>query len=151
MNRQIHIVGANLIEKDGKFLLIQEGKLVKGVTGKWNFPAGKMDLNEKIIDCAKREGLEESGFSIEPEYLIGAYQHFDNRDGVDYDVMVFVFKSDIVSGKLAQHNDEIMDLKWLTKEEIENKFNKGELRRPFVYHAIEKYLNGEKYSLKLLN
>jgi len=151
MSRVIHIVGANILEKDGKFLLIQEGKAVPGVTGKWNFPAGKMDLREKIIDCAAREAKEESGFEVKPEFLVSVFQHSDTRDGQDYDVMVFVFKSAILSGELKQPDDEIMDLKWLTKEEIKEKLDAGELRRPFVYYAIEKYLNGENYSLELLN
>ena len=151
MERKNLIVGANLIEKDGKFLLIQEGKLVVGVTGKWNFPAGKKDPGEKILDTAKREAKEESGFDVELKYLLGVWQHSDNRDGVDYDVTVFVFKSDIAGGELMKPNNEIMDLKWYTKSEVEGLFKSDKLRRPFIWHAIEKYSEDIKYNLELLN
>lgn len=47
----IVIVGG-VVEKDGKFLLVQESK--EKCRGKWNIPAGHLDPNETIFDGAKR-------------------------------------------------------------------------------------------------
>jgi len=71
---KILVVAANIIERDRKILLMQE--TFKEVKGKWNFPAGRLEIDEDIIDCAKREGEEETGFKLKPLYLIGIYQHY---------------------------------------------------------------------------
>ena len=54
-----NIVIGGLIEKDDKFLLVQEAK--ENCKGKWNIPAGRMEVNESVIDCLKREIKEETG------------------------------------------------------------------------------------------
>ena len=48
----IVIVGG-VIEKDGKFLLVQEAK--EKCRGKWNIPAGHLDPNETIFDGLKEK------------------------------------------------------------------------------------------------
>ena len=126
MERKILIVGANLVEKDGKYLLVQEAK--EYVRGKWNFPAGKMDFGEKITQTAVRECKEETGFDVELEYLIGIFKHSDIRENVQYDVMPFVFKSNIIDGKLKSQENELLDVKWFTKDEIEDLFKNDKLR-----------------------
>ena len=40
------VIVGGIIEKDGKYLLIQEAK--KMCYGKWNFPAGHLDFNESL-------------------------------------------------------------------------------------------------------
>jgi len=62
--KKISIVGSNIIEKDDKILLMQE--TLKGVKGKWNLPAGRLEEKENIIACVKREGEEETGFKLKP-------------------------------------------------------------------------------------
>lgn len=54
-----NIVIGGLIEKDNKFLLVQEAK--ENCKGKWNIPAGHIEVNESVIDCLKREVKEETG------------------------------------------------------------------------------------------
>ena len=56
-----NIVIGGLIEKN-KFLLVQEAK--EKCKGKWNIPAGRMEVNESVIDCLKREIKEETGCDI---------------------------------------------------------------------------------------
>jgi len=51
-----------IILKDGKFLL---GKRLNAVgAGTWGLPGGKLEFGEDIIDCARREVLEEVGIMI---------------------------------------------------------------------------------------
>jgi len=130
------VVCANLIEKEGKILLIQEAK--KSCYGLWNFPAGKLDEGETIEQAALREGKEESGFNLKIEYFIGVYKH-PADDSTDTMVEVNVFKSNIIDGELISPNDEIMDLRWFTADEIEKMLKDNQLRKPFILEAVKNY------------
>lgn len=149
MKRIINIVGANIIEEDGKILLIQEGKSLKEWSGLWNFPAGKMDSKEKIVDCAKRESREETGLEVESKYLVGIYQSYIERPDELIEAIVFVFASEKLGGNLMVPNDEIMDLKWYKKDEIEKLFDSGKLRKPFIWKAVQDYYAGKRTELNI--
>ena len=41
------VIVGGVIEKNGKYLLVQEAK--KHCYGKWNFPAGHLDFNESLV------------------------------------------------------------------------------------------------------
>ena len=61
---------AAVIEKDGKFLLVEElieDELV------FNQPAGHLEKGETLLDAVKREVLEETTFDFEPKALVGIY------------------------------------------------------------------------------
>ena len=64
MSSDLAVIVGCVIEKDGKYLLVQEAQ--EKCYGKWNLPAGHLDPNETIIDAAKREAKEETGCDVEP-------------------------------------------------------------------------------------
>lgn len=64
MSSNAKVVVGVVVEKDGKYLLVQEAKA--SCRGKWNLPAGHLDPGETIIDGAKREAKEETGSIVEP-------------------------------------------------------------------------------------
>lgn len=106
------IIVGGVIEKDGKYLLVQEAK--ESCRGKWNLPAGHLDSNETIFDAAKREIKEESGLDVE---LIGICQ-IGNRK-LDNDVFVsIIFSAKALGGDIRFNPDEILDVRWFTYEEI---------------------------------
>lgn len=137
---KIDIVGSNIIERGGKILLMQES--FEKVRGKWNLPAGKLDVGEDIITCASREGEEETGFKIKPLYLVGIYQ---NRLALPNSIL-FVFKSEILGGKLTVP-EEAMDVRWFSFDEIKELNEKRLLRLSCVWKAIEDYKAGKKMPL----
>ena len=59
----IKVVTGGILEKNGKFLLVEENK--KECRGKWNVPAGGLVENESLIEGAKREIYEETGCKVE--------------------------------------------------------------------------------------
>ena len=67
----MNIVVGGIIEKDGKYLLIQEAK--KMCYGKWNFPAGRLEFKESLKQGAIREIKEETGLTI------SSYEFNDNE------------------------------------------------------------------------
>lgn len=53
-----------IILKDSKILVAQRSEKMK-LPLKWEFPGGKLELNENEIDCIKREIKEELNIEIE--------------------------------------------------------------------------------------
>ena len=138
------IVGGNIIEKGNKILLVQE--TLKEAKGKWNLPAGRLKIKEDIITCAKREGEEETGFKLKPSYLVGIYQHLTPK----YNVILFVFKSKVTGGKLTIPKD-IMDVKWLSFDEIKELNERELLRSSFIWKAIQDYKAGKRIPLDFIS
>jgi ADP-ribose pyrophosphatase YjhB (NUDIX family) len=142
---KLYIVAANVIEKNGKFLLVQEK--IPECYGEWNLPAGRLKMNEDIIACAKREGEEETGLKLKPSYLLGIHQRIF---GSKYNIILFVFKSEVVGGKL-KISKEVLDAKWFSFEEIKEIGRKRKLLRvPYILKAIENYKAGKKIQLSAI-
>ena len=142
---QPFVVVGVIIEKDGKFLLIQEGKVDKG---KWNIPAGWLDLNEEIIPGAIRETKEETGLDINITGLLGVYSSSKLVGKNITHPVRFIFAAKPLNQKLNYSQDEILDAKWFTYEEIKTMGEK--LRSQTIIRQIEDYLAGERYPLAII-
>lgn len=114
------IIVGGVIEKDGKFLLVQEAQ--EKCRGKWNIPAGHLDANETIFEGAKREVFEECGCKVE---LSGILQ-IVNKVKKDTSWISVVFSTILLEDNIVFDKDEILDVKWFSYEEILNM--KEELR-----------------------
>ena len=129
------IIVGGVIEKDGKYLLVQEAK--EKVRGKWNLPAGHLDPNETIFEGGKREVKEESGFDVE---LTGVCQ-IGNQKLADDTFVSVVFSTKIISGDIKFDPNEILDVKWFTYDEIVAM--KDQIRmESFLLGAIDNLRNG---------
>lgn len=114
------IIVGGVIEKDGKFLLVQEAQ--EKCRGKWNIPAGHLDANETIFEGAKREVFEECGCKVE---LSGILQ-IVNKVKKDTSWLSVIFSTILLEDNIVFDKDEILDVKWFSYEEILNM--KEELR-----------------------
>lgn len=106
------IIVGGVLEKDGKYLLVQEAK--EKCYGKWNLPAGHLDPNETIIEAAKREIKEESGLDVE---LTGVCQ-IGNRKLEDDVFVSVIFSTKVLGGDIKFDPNEILDVKWFSYEEL---------------------------------
>jgi 8-oxo-dGTP diphosphatase len=61
------VVTAAVIERDGRFLVTRRQKGVH-LEGFWEFPGGKCDAGESLVDCLRRELREE----LDVDATIGA-------------------------------------------------------------------------------
>ncbi|MFB6159508.1 MAG: NUDIX hydrolase [Candidatus Nanohalobium sp.] len=139
MAQKFVVVAANLIEKDDKYLLIQEGK--EHVKGEWNLPAGSLEIGETPVEGAKREAKEETGLTVEPESLVKTYIPPESED--PNNIVNFVYHSQIQSGEVSiREEDTVIDYGWFTEQEIEDL----DLRASYILAAIQDYKNGENYS-----
>ena len=106
------IIVGGVLEKDGKYLLVQEAQ--EKCYGKWNLPAGHLDPNETIIEAAKREIKEESGLDVE---LTGVCQ-IGNRKLEDDVFVSVIFSTKVLGGDIKFDPNEILDAKWFSYEEL---------------------------------
>lgn len=128
------VVAGGIIEKDGKYLLIQEAK--REFYGKWNLPAGGVDDMEMITDAAVREIKEETGCDVE---LTGVCQIRNKKFG-DNTLLSIAFTTKLLNENIIFDTDEILDVKWFSYEEILAMEN--EIRSPdFVINAIKNIEN----------
>ena len=67
-----HATVATVVERDGRFLMIEEVSSGRVVL---NQPAGHLEENELFADAALRETMEESGWEVELKYLVGMYAY----------------------------------------------------------------------------
>ena len=135
---------AAVIERDGKFLLVEE-ETSQGV--RFNQPAGHLEANESLLAAVAREVLEESAYSFTPQHLLGIYRWHAPESDTTY--LRFAFIGAITGHDATRKLDDgIIQAVWLTPDEIRAAQERH--RSPLVLHCIEDYLAGKRYPLDLL-
>jgi 8-oxo-dGTP pyrophosphatase MutT (NUDIX family) len=140
-----HMTVAALVERDGRFLLVQER--IEGLSV-LNQPAGHLEDNESLLAAVARETREETGWLFEPDAITGIYRW---REPVGQQTYIRVG----FSGRLLAHDPDVAldegieQTLWLTPGELEQQQQR--LRSPLVLRCIHDYLCGARYPLGLLN
>ncbi len=140
-----NVVVAAIVERDGKFLLVEEkadGRLVL------NQPAGHLDDGESLLDAVVRETLEETAWHFSPEALLGVYRWTHPEKRITYLRFAFI-------GRVTRYDEkrtldrEIVRTLWLTPEEI--RAEQARHRSPQVQRCLNDYLASRRYPLELLS
>ncbi|MBR9829698.1 MAG: NUDIX hydrolase [Oceanospirillales bacterium] len=139
-----HATVACIVEQDGRFLLVEEISSGRRVI---NQPAGHLEQGESFIDAAKRETLEETGWLVEPEALLGLYTYTAPANGVTYHRFCFIARA-LASVPDAVLDEGIIGPLWLTRDEIAAR--QPELRSELVSRCIDDYLSGTRYPLDFI-
>jgi len=140
-----HATVAAIIERDGKFLMVEE--LINGQR-LFNQPAGHLDPDESLLDAVIRETREETAWHFVAEAVTGIYlwKHPDNGE---------TFLRIAFCGQCSDHNpgqaldDGILQAVWMTRDELGQQ--KQQLRSPMVINCIDDYMTGKRYPLDVLN
>ena len=135
---------AAIIERDNKFLMVQE--LIDGET-QYNQPAGHLEANESLLDAVIRETREETAWGFSPEAVTGIYLWRHPTKDRTYLRVAFCGSCDDFDEKQSLDTGILTTL-WLTLEEIRDR--EAELRSPMVIKNIEDYLAGKRYPLSIL-
>ncbi|RDI97416.1 NUDIX hydrolase [Dyella solisilvae] len=140
-----HVTVACVVAVGDRFLMVEEdvnGRLA------YNQPAGHLDDKESLVTAAVRETLEETGWTVAPEYLIGVHQWRSTEHGEG--VVRISFAARAVSHDPGRTLDEgIRRALWLTRDEIVALGDR--LRSPLVLMTIDALLAGQRYPLALLH
>jgi len=127
----IQKVTAGVIEKDGK-ILIARRKSGKCVGANWEFPGGKLEENETLEECLKRELKEELDIEVEIISYIASNSFFCGETHIE----LVAYRVKYLSGeiKLVDHEEA----KWVLPEELcEYKFTLPDL--PIVEKVSKLY------------
>lgn len=123
------VIVGGIIEKDGKYLLVQEAQ--EKAYKKWNFPAGHLDFNESLKEGAIREIKEETGCDVELDGVC----YIANKVLEDDLFVMIVFNAKLIEENIKFDEEEILDVKWFGYDEIVNKMN-NELRGNYIKTAV---------------
>lgn len=144
-----------ILEKDGKILLIQEGSMLKEDAGKWNHPAGWIDVGDNPINTAIKEVKEETGLDFTPTALLGVYSLVREdlravRGGQTPHAIKLLFKGTFTGEPRIVTPDEIKAIKWWSPGEIDA-MPPHELRDLDIKQAVKDYFAGAQYPLELVH
>lgn len=90
----------------------------------WGFPGGAMEIGESVEESLIREVNEETGLTVNVEYLIGIYSKYfvDYSNGDRAQSISCFFKCNVLSGDLVIDNKETFDLRFFDKKDIPKLF-----------------------------
>ncbi len=89
-------VTCGIMEKEGKFLIVQRGENTMHAL-KWEFPGGKVDPGETDEACMARELKEELDIEVEVQQRLEAIV----REEPDFIVELIPFRCRIVGGEIT--------------------------------------------------
>jgi 8-oxo-dGTP pyrophosphatase MutT (NUDIX family) len=132
---------AAVVERDGRFLLVEEliaGKLVL------NQPAGHLENRETLIEAAIRETREETAWRFHPGALVGVYLW--HKPDTDRTFLRFAFSGTVDNHDASQPLDRgIQRALWMSREQL--LAQPARLRSPMVIRCVDDYLRGRRLPL----
>jgi 8-oxo-dGTP pyrophosphatase MutT (NUDIX family) len=141
---QPDVTVATVVVSDGRLLCVEEranGRLVL------NQPAGHLEPDESILDAARSETLEETGWDVRLTAFVGAYQWKAPESGRHY--LRMAFAAEPVAHDPARELDEgIVRALWMTPGELLDARDRH--RSPLVWQAVADHLAGCRHPLSLL-
>lgn len=144
MTKNLHITVASVVEKDGKFLMVEEsvgGKIVI------NQPAGHVEDGESLIQAAIRETYEETGWRVEPLALLSVYRWRHNDSSETFFRVAFRARP-LIFDSNCRLDAGILRAIWLDADELKQEH--ARLRSPLVLRSIEDYVCNKQYPLDVL-
>jgi large subunit ribosomal protein L46 len=130
--KKYRLVSAVILSKkfsqEKKYLIVKKPRKNHA----WQFPQGGVDNGESAIQAAERELREECGKDLRINFLfndsVGEYKYnfpsdFKRHDKNTVGAIVKFFPAEFVSGKVEIDNNEIIDHKWVKKDEFKNYFD----------------------------
>lgn len=140
-----HVVVAAIVERDGKFLLVEE-HTAEGL--RLNQPAGHWESGETLLNAVRREALEETAYQVEPTALLGCYStHYPQRD-ITYLRFAYICQATGFDTERTLDHGIVRAL-WLTPDELTA--SPTPHRSQLVMRCVEDYLSGRRFPLNFVS
>lgn len=141
-----HVTVATVVERERHYLLVEErdkgsGRIV------FNQPAGHLERGESLQQAALRETLEETGWTVSLEAVLGLALYTAPGNGVTYYRTTFCARA-LGPRAGAELDPDILAVHWLDYEAI--MANSARMRSPLVLAAIDQHRSGLRYPLDLI-
>jgi 8-oxo-dGTP pyrophosphatase MutT (NUDIX family) len=136
---------AAIVERDGRFLLVEERI---GSNLVLNQPAGHVEDGETLPEAVIRETREETAWGFTPQWLLGVYLWRNPRNGRSTVRVAF-------GGEAHDHRPQqpldrgILAVHWKTRAELAAQA--ARLRSPLVLRCIDDALAGRRHELCVLS
>lgn len=109
------------------------------MSGYYGLPGGRLELKEKLIDCAKREIFEETGMKVDNLEYLGVIR--DLQDGYTFTHFAFLCKTEECEPKLTEP-EKCEGWEWFETDNIPEKILDSHKA------AIDIFLNLDKPNLR---
>lgn len=139
-----HVTVAALVERDGRFLLVEE-ETDEGL--RFNQPAGHLEEGESLVAACVREALEETAWRVRPTALVGVYQWPRPQGDITY--LRFSFACEAIEAQAGRPLDAgILRAVWMSPAEIEA--TRDRHRSPLIWQCVQDFLAGRRYPLEVI-
>jgi 8-oxo-dGTP pyrophosphatase MutT (NUDIX family) len=107
------VSAGGVVVHEGRVLVIVPARRAADGSFALCLPKGHPDEGETLVQAATREVREETGVLAEPEGELGEVRYWYVRHGrkVLKSVVFYLFR--YVSGELADHDDEVLEARWI--------------------------------------
>lgn len=91
---------------------------------KWGFPGGALNYGESFAEAAARECLEETGYRVDINSLIGLYdKSFASYPNGDAQTIVVAYRATLIGGEKIIDNHETFGVEWFDIDTAPELFN----------------------------
>lgn len=112
-----------VVDDKKKILLIRQFRL-PAEKHIWELPAGKVDEGENVLQAAKRELAEETGFKAKSWKKLATYWA---SPGFLAEKMTIYLATDLQQGIATPMEDERIEARWFTSKELDTLIKDGKL------------------------
>jgi 8-oxo-dGTP pyrophosphatase MutT (NUDIX family) len=113
MSSEREVSAGGVVVHDGQVLVIVPTRLAADGSRVLGLPKGHPDDGETIVQAAAREVREETGIAVEPVRELGEVRYWYVRDRRRVAKSVYFFLFRPLGGDLADHDDEVSEVRWM--------------------------------------
>lgn len=119
MSSEHEVSAGGVVVHEGQVLVIVPTRRAADGSQVLALPKGHLDEGETIVQAATREVREETGMVVELVRELGEVRYWYMRDRrrVAKSVHFFLFR--LLGGDLADHDDEVLEARWMGLSEAQ--------------------------------
>ena len=112
------------VDDKKRVLLVRQYRL-PAMQNLWELPAGKVDEGETILQAAKRELIEETGYRAKTWKKLTSF--FPSPGYVEEKMTIFL-ATGLTEGEAQPMEDERIEKRWFTRREIDELITSGKMQ-----------------------